>query len=260
MVFDELRALSATCMPVDLERFAALKERVTEVVHDILRGSLQKTQDMVSTLIKLELAHINTNHPDFIGGARAVAQLNEPPAQEAPQPPRLAAGAAAASLPADPASLLRRTIPDGTRIVLVSCNGALVTAPPDGRGAVSATAMAPSPSTCFVVRWLLDGETSGLYRLGLQSGATGKWLSCNPASMFASSVLKVDACVNKNLEQRIHSFCLLLLLLLLFFFFFFFFFFILSFILIPKLTFTFLYNHYVQLSLGTRPASPSPSM
>ena len=258
MVFDELRALSATCMPVDLERFAALKERVTEVVHDILRGSLQKTQDMVSTLIKLELAHINTNHPDFIGGARAVAQLNEPPPQEAPQPPRLAAGAAAASLPTDPASLLRRTIPDGTRIVLVSCNGALVTAPPDGRGAVSATAMAPSPSTCFVVRWLLDGETSGLYRLGLQSGATGKWLSCNPASMFASSVLKVDACV---LEQRIHSFCLLLLLLLLLFFFFFFSLHTLFHINTETYVyFSILYNHYVQLSLETRPASPSPSM
>jgi dynamin 1-like protein len=48
MVFDELRRLASTCMPADLERFAPLRERVTEVVHDILRGSLQKTQDMVS--------------------------------------------------------------------------------------------------------------------------------------------------------------------------------------------------------------------
>ena len=30
---------------------------------------------MISNLIKIELAHINTSHPDFIGGSRAVAQL-----------------------------------------------------------------------------------------------------------------------------------------------------------------------------------------
>ena len=30
---------------------------------------------MISNLIKIELAYINTSHPDFIGGSRAVAQL-----------------------------------------------------------------------------------------------------------------------------------------------------------------------------------------
>ena len=32
---------------------------------------------MVSNVVKIELAHINTNHPDFIGGSRAVAELME---------------------------------------------------------------------------------------------------------------------------------------------------------------------------------------
>ena len=32
---------------------------------------------MISNLIAVELAHINTNHPDFIGGSKAVAGLME---------------------------------------------------------------------------------------------------------------------------------------------------------------------------------------
>jgi hypothetical protein len=35
------------------------------------------TFSQVSDLIQIELAYINTNHPDFIGGSRAVAQLME---------------------------------------------------------------------------------------------------------------------------------------------------------------------------------------
>ena len=72
----------------------------------------------MSTLVKLELAHINTNHPDFIGGARAVAQLSEPQPEQPPQrpPPPSAPRTAAGAAPLDPATLLRRTMPDGTRI------------------------------------------------------------------------------------------------------------------------------------------------
>ena len=37
---------------------------------------------MISSLIRLELSHINTSHPDFIGGSKAVAaamdKVNEP--------------------------------------------------------------------------------------------------------------------------------------------------------------------------------------
>ena len=41
----------------------------------MLRERLAPTQSMITDMIKIELAYINTNHPDFIGGSRAVAQL-----------------------------------------------------------------------------------------------------------------------------------------------------------------------------------------
>ncbi len=41
----------------------------------LLRKCMGPNQTMISHLVKLELAYINTSHPDFIGGSRAVAQL-----------------------------------------------------------------------------------------------------------------------------------------------------------------------------------------
>ena len=48
---------------------------MVEVVNSMLRQCLLPTQNMITNLIKIELAYVNTNHPDFIGGSRAIAQL-----------------------------------------------------------------------------------------------------------------------------------------------------------------------------------------
>jgi dynamin 1-like protein len=48
---------------------------LVEVVNGLLKRAVGPTQMMVSNLVKIELAYINTSHPDFIGGSRAVAQL-----------------------------------------------------------------------------------------------------------------------------------------------------------------------------------------
>ena len=61
--------------PTELTRFPALRERLSEVVSGLLKRSVGPTQSMVSNLVKVELAYINTSHPDFIGGSRAVARL-----------------------------------------------------------------------------------------------------------------------------------------------------------------------------------------
>jgi dynamin 1-like protein len=58
-----------------LTRFPNLRERVVEVVNGLLKLSVGPTQTMVTNLINIELAYINTSHPDFVGGSRAVAQL-----------------------------------------------------------------------------------------------------------------------------------------------------------------------------------------
>ena len=44
-------------------------------MNGLLKLSVGPTQTMVTNLINIELAYINTSHPDFVGGSRAVAQL-----------------------------------------------------------------------------------------------------------------------------------------------------------------------------------------
>lgn len=75
LVYDELVHIAADCESPELRRFHALREAVLEVVHGLLRKTLTPTHTMVSNLVHIELAHINTSHPDFIGGSRAVAEL-----------------------------------------------------------------------------------------------------------------------------------------------------------------------------------------
>ncbi|OWZ06196.1 Dynamin [Phytophthora megakarya] len=77
LVFDELQRVTSQCETIELTRFPELRDRVMEVVNGMLRASLIPTQAMIQNLIQIELAYVNTNHPDFIGGSRAVAQLME---------------------------------------------------------------------------------------------------------------------------------------------------------------------------------------
>lgn len=75
LVFDELQRMALQCETTELTRFPELRDRVTDVVTNMLRACVGPTRMMISNLIKIELAYINTSHPDFIGGSRAVAQL-----------------------------------------------------------------------------------------------------------------------------------------------------------------------------------------
>jgi len=75
LVYEELQRIASQCEPGELTRFPNLRDRMVEVVNGLLKRAVGPTQMMVSNLIKIELAYINTSHPDFIGGSRAVAQL-----------------------------------------------------------------------------------------------------------------------------------------------------------------------------------------
>lgn len=46
-------------------RFPNLHERIVDVVTSLLRRRLQPTNEMVTNLVAIELAYINTRHPDF---------------------------------------------------------------------------------------------------------------------------------------------------------------------------------------------------
>ena len=59
----------------ELQRFKNLKIRLVDEVNTLLQDCKSPTRAMISNLIKIELAYINTNHEDFIGGGGAVSQL-----------------------------------------------------------------------------------------------------------------------------------------------------------------------------------------
>lgn len=46
-------------------RFPRLFDRVTEVVNTLLKSRLAPTNEMVKNLVAIELAYINSKHPEF---------------------------------------------------------------------------------------------------------------------------------------------------------------------------------------------------
>jgi dynamin 1-like protein len=75
LVYEELQRIASQAEPNELTRFPLLRDRMLEVVQSLLRRAMNPTQLMVSNLVKIELAYVNTSHPDFIGGSQAVAGL-----------------------------------------------------------------------------------------------------------------------------------------------------------------------------------------
>ncbi len=82
LVYDELQRIAAQSEPTELTRYPNLRDRMMDVVSALLKRSVGPTQMWVSNLVRIELSYINTNHPDFIGGSRAVAKLMEKLANE----------------------------------------------------------------------------------------------------------------------------------------------------------------------------------
>jgi len=81
LVYDELQRIVAQLEGKELMRFSNLRERVVEVVNQLLQKCRFPTRDMISNLINIELAYINTNHPDFVGGGGAINSVFQRMAQ-----------------------------------------------------------------------------------------------------------------------------------------------------------------------------------
>jgi dynamin 1-like protein len=77
MVFEELLRIVHYCEKQDLMRFPTLARRTSEVASGLLREKLPLTNEMVERLIHIELAYINTSHPDFMGGTTALTVLEK---------------------------------------------------------------------------------------------------------------------------------------------------------------------------------------
>lgn len=73
LVYEELQRIIQYCLSrlKDFQRFPTLREQMTNVVMSLIRRRLPITNQMVEDLIAIEVAYINTNHPDFVGGTRA---------------------------------------------------------------------------------------------------------------------------------------------------------------------------------------------
>lgn len=71
MVAEELQRVAHQCevgsLPI-LTRFPNLRESLLGCVHDVLEKRLVPTRHMVQNIVNVELAYINTNHPDFVSG------------------------------------------------------------------------------------------------------------------------------------------------------------------------------------------------
>jgi len=79
MVFDELTKVASQCehLVPQLRRFPKLRDQLVECVHELLQSQVTPTKQMIKDIIAIELSYVNTNHPDFVGGSRAIHNFNE---------------------------------------------------------------------------------------------------------------------------------------------------------------------------------------
>ncbi|CAN1307385.1 Dynamin-related protein 3A [Linum perenne] len=86
-IYDELIKISHRCLANELQRFPVLKKRMDEVIGNLLRDGLEPSETMIGHLIEMEMDYINTAHPNFIGGTKAVKMAEQQDATEADKAP-----------------------------------------------------------------------------------------------------------------------------------------------------------------------------
>ncbi|KAJ6016689.1 hypothetical protein N7451_000068 [Penicillium sp. IBT 35674x] len=75
LVYEELIKICHTCGSQELLRFPRLQGKLIEVVSDLLRERLGPCSSYVESLISIQRAYINTNHPNFPGAAAAMQSI-----------------------------------------------------------------------------------------------------------------------------------------------------------------------------------------
>ena len=75
LVYEELIKICHTCGSVELSRFPRLQAKLIEVVSDLLRERLGPCSQYVESVIAIQRAYINTNHPNFLGAAAAMSSV-----------------------------------------------------------------------------------------------------------------------------------------------------------------------------------------
>lgn len=84
-VYKELRDIVGRIELQEVNRFQRLKYKITDVMEQVLDKCLTPTTDMIIQLIEIENAHINTNHPDFVGSADTLLNIFQSDKEQAEQ-------------------------------------------------------------------------------------------------------------------------------------------------------------------------------
>jgi dynamin 1-like protein len=78
LVYDELvRILNQLLSKQVYRRYPSLKEKLHGTVITFFKKSMDPTNKLVKDLVAMEACYINTGHPDFLNGHRAMAIVNE---------------------------------------------------------------------------------------------------------------------------------------------------------------------------------------
>lgn len=75
LVYEELMKICHTCGNTEIARFPRLQTKLIEVVSELLRERLGPTSSYVESLIAIQGAYINTNHPNFLGATGAMNSM-----------------------------------------------------------------------------------------------------------------------------------------------------------------------------------------
>jgi replication fork clamp-binding protein CrfC len=100
LVYDELiRILGQILSKVQaFKRYPALKEQFNAVVIGFFREAMVPTTKLVSDMVNMQACYVNTTHPDFLNGHKAMALVSDRlaasrPAEKAADPKKISAAA-----------------------------------------------------------------------------------------------------------------------------------------------------------------------
>jgi dynamin 1-like protein len=78
LIYDELVRILGQLMNKPLfRRYPSLKEKLHGVVIGFFKKAMDPTNKLVKDLVAMEACYVNTGHPDFLNGHRAMAIVNE---------------------------------------------------------------------------------------------------------------------------------------------------------------------------------------
>ncbi|KAK0739876.1 Dynamin central region-domain-containing protein [Apiosordaria backusii] len=78
LVYDELVRILTQLLGKQLyRRYPGLKEKIHAVVISFFKKAMEPTNKLVKDLVAMESCYVNTGHPDFLNGHRAMAIVNE---------------------------------------------------------------------------------------------------------------------------------------------------------------------------------------